>query len=136
MDQSKINQDSVILQQLDGQWQKMCMLILWKTSGRQVVRVTAEDMAKCAKEFAPGSPVIFTHGMSDAIEFSIVDEKRAAALAEYDATTNRGARMSDTLIIILGIVVLVLAVFGSAVAAAAMDRSNRERDEHEDGLTL
>ena len=80
--------------------------------------------------------MIFTHGMSDAIEFSIVDEKRAAALAEYDATTNRGARMSDTLIIILGIVVLVLAVFGSAVAAAAMDRSNRERDEHEDGLTL
>ena len=90
MEQNKINPDSVILQQLDSQWQKMCMLILWKTSGRGVVKVTGEDMAKCAKEFAPGSPVIFTHGMYDAIEFSIVTEERAKALAEYDATQNVG----------------------------------------------
>jgi len=90
MDQNKVNQDSVILQQLDGQWQKMAMLLLWKLAGRKVVRITGEDMARCAKEFAPGAPVVFTHGMSDAIEFSIVDEERAKAFAEYDATTNRG----------------------------------------------
>ena len=61
------------------------MLILWKTSGRKVVKITAEDMAKCAKEFAPGSPVVFTHGHSDSIEFSIVDEERAKELAAWDA---------------------------------------------------
>lgn len=86
----KINPESVILQQLDNQWQKMAVFLLWKLAGRKVVRITGEDMAKCVAEFAPGAPVIFTHGMSDAIEFSLVDEERAKALAEYDATTNRG----------------------------------------------
>ncbi len=86
----KINPDSTVLEQVDGHWQKLAMLILWKTSGRKAVKITAADMALCASEFAPGCPVIFTHGMSDALEFSIVTEDRARELAAHDATM-RGA---------------------------------------------
>jgi hypothetical protein len=86
----KMNPDSVILEQVDGQWQKLAMLILWKLNGKGVVRITAEDMKACREQFEPGIPVIFTHGMSDAIEFSIVDEAQAARLAAHDATM-RGA---------------------------------------------
>lgn len=81
-----INPDSTVLQQVDGQWQKLAALILWKLSGRSVVRITAEDMAKMQAEFAPGVAVIFTHGHSDSIEFSIVDEAAATRLAAHDKT--------------------------------------------------
>lgn len=82
----KINPDSTILQQVDGQWQKLAMLILWKVAGDKPVRITAEDMARCQAEFAPGIPAIFTHGHSDSIEFSIVTEAEAARIAEHDKT--------------------------------------------------
>lgn len=77
----KINPESVILQQLDGQ----------KLVGRdKAVKVTAEDIQRCAAEFGPDGPVVFTHGHSDSIEFSIVDVAAAKRLAEHDART-RGA---------------------------------------------
>ncbi len=83
---TKINPDSVILQQVEEQWQKLAMLILWKLAGRKSVRITAEDIARCTAEFAPGIPVIFTHGHSDSIEFSIVTEADAQRIAEHDRT--------------------------------------------------
>ncbi len=81
-----INPDSTVLQQVDGQWQKLAALILWKLKGREVVRITGADIEKMRAEFAPGVAVVFTHGLSDAIEFSIVDEAAAARLAEHDKT--------------------------------------------------
>jgi hypothetical protein len=82
---NKLNPDSVILQQVDGQWQKLAMLILWKCVGAgKVVRVTADDIERLNKTFAPGIPVIFTHGHSDSIDFSIVTEQRAQQIGEHD----------------------------------------------------
>lgn len=37
------------------------------------------------REFSPGQPVLFTHGMSDSMEFSLVNEARARELADYEA---------------------------------------------------
>lgn len=82
---NKINPDSEVLGQVDGYWQKIAMMILWKTVGKGVVvKITAEDMQALAKEFAPGTPVIFTHGKSDALEFSLVTEEAAHRLAAHD----------------------------------------------------
>lgn len=89
---NKVNPESSILQQVDGEWQKMCAFILWKTVGRGVVKIDIEDMKRPAVEFHPGFPVIFTHGHADAIEFSLVTEERAKVLAEYDAAQNKGGR--------------------------------------------
>lgn len=89
---NKVNPDSTILQQVDGEWQKLCAFILWKTSGTGVVKVTIDDMRRMAEQFKPGFPVIFTHGHADSIEFSLVTEERAKVLAEYDAAQNKGGR--------------------------------------------
>lgn len=86
MTHKTINPDSVVLSQLQGHWQKMAMLILWKLNGRQPVKITAEDMMRFNAEFAPGIPCLYTHGHSDSIDFQIVDEERARALAVHDAT--------------------------------------------------
>lgn len=83
---NKINPDSVVLEQLDDQWQKMAMLLLWKLAGKQQVRVTAKDMEAMTSAFAPGMPIIFVYGQFDAFAFQLVDEDKAAGLAAYDAT--------------------------------------------------
>ena len=82
---NKLN-DAPVLDQVDGQWQQLAMLILWKTSGRNVVKITAKEIEEFRKQFEPGIPVIFTHGHSDSIEFSIVDEKQAQKIAQHQAT--------------------------------------------------
>ena len=81
-----INPDSVILQQVDGHWQKLAALIVWKCIGRGTVTITVEDMQRLDDEFAPGVPVLLTHGHADSIEFRIVDEAAAKRLAEHDRT--------------------------------------------------
>lgn len=81
-----LNPDSAILQQVDGHWQKMAMLILWKLNGKEKVRITLEDMQRFQSSCAPGDPVLFTHGHTDSIEFQIVDQASAARLAEHDAS--------------------------------------------------
>lgn len=85
MNNRKINPDSVILQQLDGQYQKLMMLVLYKLKGREAVKITHEEIACCMAEFAPGSPVLFCHGHSDSIEFQVIDEASAQRLAAHDA---------------------------------------------------
>lgn len=81
-----INPDSVILQQVDGHWQKLAALIVWKCVGRGTVTITAEDIQGCAAAFAPGPPTLLTHGHADSIEFRLVDEAAAKRLAEHDRT--------------------------------------------------
>ena len=81
-----LNPDSTVLQQVDGQWQKLAILILWKCAGRNVVRITAAEIAALKAEFAPSGPVIFTHGMHDAFEFSLISEDDAKRLVAHDAT--------------------------------------------------
>jgi hypothetical protein len=87
-----INPDSVVLQQVEGHWQKLCGLILWKTVGRdKSVTVTLQDMQALADEFAPGIAVVLTHGHSDSLEFKLVDEAAARRLAAHDATMRGSA---------------------------------------------
>lgn len=81
----KINPDSVILNQLEGEWEKICMVILRKLSPNTPVKITAQDFIDIRKDFAPNGPVLFTHGMHDAIELSIITHERANELAAYDA---------------------------------------------------
>ena len=85
------NPDSVVLQQVDQQWQKLAALILWKTVGAGVVvRITAADIEAMNRHFAPGIANVFTHGQQDALEFSLVDNAAAERIAEHDRRT-RGA---------------------------------------------
>ncbi len=81
----KINPESAMLQQVDGHWQKLAAMLLWKLAGTDVVRITAADIEALHAEYSPGMPVIFTHGTADALEFSIVDEATAQRLVAHDA---------------------------------------------------
>lgn len=77
--------DAVVLEQMRHHWQKMLALVLWKVSPNAPVRITGDDIEAMMKQYAPGFPVVFTHGLSDAIELSIVSDKRAVELAAHDA---------------------------------------------------
>lgn len=87
----KINPDSTMLQQADGQWQKFAMLILFKLAGREKVTVTAADIAQLSERFAPGIPVVMIHGHSDSIDFQVIDEAAAHRLAVHEATMKGSA---------------------------------------------
>lgn len=86
MSVNKINPDSVILQQLDGHWQKIALLILFKCKGRDRLKITHQEIEHCMQQFAPGAPVLLSHGHSDSIEFQVIDEETAQRLAAHDAT--------------------------------------------------
>lgn len=80
-----LNPDSVVLGQLDGQWQKLAMMILWKFNKGEPVTITAHDMESMINAHAPGLPVLMTMGAIDGITFQVIDEKRASVLAKHDA---------------------------------------------------
>lgn len=90
MSVKKLNPDSATLQQLDGHWQKMAAIILHKLVGRAMVTVTSEDIERFQAEFAPGMPVVYTHGHKDSIDFQLVDLETAQRLADHDARMNKG----------------------------------------------
>lgn len=85
----KLNPESVVLQQVDGQWQKLAALILWKCAGTGKVVITAEDMDAMTNNFAPGMPCVFTHGKAESFEFSLVTEAEATRLVEFDRQTRK-----------------------------------------------
>ncbi len=87
----KINPESAMLGQMDGHWQKVAMLLLWKLTKGKAVKITAADIEQCSASFAPGVPVILTHGHHDSIEFSIVDQAAADRLAAHEATMRGSA---------------------------------------------
>lgn len=79
-----INPDSTILQQVDGHWQKLAALIVWKCVRRGTVTITLEDMQRLEAEFAPGKSNLLLHGHADYLEFRLVDDESAKRLAEHD----------------------------------------------------
>ena len=85
-----INPDSVVLDQLDEQWQKMLAMIVWKFAAGKGFTLTAADVEAYAVETERGEAVLFTHGHKHSIDFMIVTEKRARELAAHDAATNKG----------------------------------------------
>lgn len=80
-----INPDSFILKQLEGKWQQIALLLLWKLKGTSKVIVTAEDIQSLTKAFAPGNPVFMIRGHEDSMEYQIINEERAFELAKEDA---------------------------------------------------
>lgn len=78
-----LNPDSTVLQQIDGQMDKLFAAVVWKAGGGKPIKITAEDLIKLAEEFQ-GFPIMFTYGMNDGIEFSVVNRERAAVLIEHD----------------------------------------------------
>lgn len=83
--------DSHMLNQIDGQWEKLMAFVVYKLCGKDPVIITVKDMEQMAKEFAPGIPVLVTHGHYDAIEFRIVDEAAAARLTDHEKSMEGSA---------------------------------------------
>lgn len=81
-----LNPDSTILGQLDGHWQRVASLILWKTSGRKKITITAADIQELQHAFGDAGPVVFTHGHVDSLDFQLIDALAAKRLAEHDKT--------------------------------------------------
>jgi hypothetical protein len=82
-----VNPESVVLQQVEGHWQKLAALILYKAVRLGTIKVTEEDMKAFQAEFPNlGGPCLLTHGHSDSLEFRIVSMADAARVAEHDQT--------------------------------------------------
>lgn len=78
--------DAAILDQLEGHWQKMAGLILFKLlKPGEEVEITAEDMQRYQAEW-PAGAIIFSHGRHRSIAFKLIGADEAARLAAYDAT--------------------------------------------------
>lgn len=84
MSANDLNPDSAILQQLDGQWQKIAAVLVWKLA-RNGVTLTVGDFASFPKDHA-----LYTHGHRDSIDFKLVTMADAERLAAHDRSTNRG----------------------------------------------
>lgn len=74
-----MNPEAAILQQVDGHWQKLAALLVWKLA-KTGVTLTEKEIS----EFPPDL-VLLTHGHKDSIEFKMVTQDEAQRLAEYDA---------------------------------------------------
>ncbi len=77
-----INADSAVLQQLEGQWQKMLTLVVWKLANNGI-HITSEDMTKFAVD---PKNILLTHGHYDSFEFKMVTREDAERLADHDKT--------------------------------------------------
>lgn len=82
--------DAAILRQVDGQWQKIAMILLYKFKGREMVKITADDIQAATKAFAPSMPVMFIHGHRDGFDLQVVDVEAANRIAAHEASM-RGA---------------------------------------------
>lgn len=86
MNPKVLNPDSVILQQLDGHWQKIATMLLYKLVGRdKTVKLTNEDISAFSAAFAPGTPCLYTHGHVDSIDFTVIDQDAGRHIAAHDA---------------------------------------------------
>jgi hypothetical protein len=82
----KINPDSAVLAQVEGHWQKLFAMLLWKLKGTEQVRVALTDIEAMAAAFAPEGPVVYTHGHFDSLDFQLVTREAADRLAAHDKT--------------------------------------------------
>ena len=83
MTSRKLNPDSTMLQQSDGQWMKYCGLILMKLSPDKPVVITMADITAAMNG---GEKFVLIHGHTDSVEFKMVTREEAERLAAYDAT--------------------------------------------------
>lgn len=86
MNMKVMNPENLMLQQAEGQWQKLLLLVLFKLQGRQPVVLTHTEIQTCMDEFAPGKPTLLTHGLSDRIVFQVITEEQGKEIAAHEAS--------------------------------------------------
>jgi arginine decarboxylase-like protein len=79
-----MNPDSAVLQQMEGYWQNMAALMLWKLA-RDGVELTKEDI-----ESFPKGSVLLTHGHKESVEFKLVTQEVAETIVAHDRATHQG----------------------------------------------
>lgn len=80
-----LNPDSTIIQQVEGQLDKLFAAVVHKAGGGKPIKITADDLRELSEKF-DNFPVLFTHGMSDGIELSVVSAEQAKVIAAHDAS--------------------------------------------------
>ena len=76
----KLNPDSPILQQLEGQWDKITAILLHKLKGTEEVVITLDDMMNYPRE-----RYMLVYGHIDAIQLKLVTLEEAKVIIEHDA---------------------------------------------------
>lgn len=88
----EVNPDSLMLRQVDGQWQKFCGLLLWKLLGRDKAAViTMADIQAMQEAFGADQATVLIHGHYDSFELKLISETEAHRLAIAEAKTARRA---------------------------------------------
>ena len=83
--------DALVLQQLEGQWKKIAMILLYKLKGRETVRLSLKDITAMTEAFAPSLPVMFVHGHHDGFDLQLVDIESANRIAAHEASMRGSA---------------------------------------------
>lgn len=74
--------DANILDQVEGQWQKLCLLLLWKVKGREKVNVSHQDILDFQEVFkSEGGAALLTHGHRDSITYQCISQVEMHILA-------------------------------------------------------
>lgn len=82
--------DAPVLDQTDGQRDKLLMIALWKINGGQMVSLTADDI-KAFNAAHNDQATLYVHGHKDSIDIGVITTERALVLlAHHEATTPKG----------------------------------------------
>jgi hypothetical protein len=71
-----------ILGQLEGQWEKVAALLVWKLAREKGVTITFKDMEQCHAD----GLVFMTWGHFDSIDFKMITPEAAKRLADHQET--------------------------------------------------
>lgn len=82
-----------ILQQMEGHWQLMATMILWKLNGEKKLTITSEEMKQFREQFEKrGGAVMFAHGHKESIDFQVIDSEAATKIQEYSQEMEAAGR--------------------------------------------
>lgn len=75
-----LNPQGQLAKDMEGEWQKMASLILWKLSKSEPVTLSPSDIEDFMKAFAPHDPVLIVKSTAAGITFQIIDNVTAMAI--------------------------------------------------------
>lgn len=81
----KLNEAPILEQTTDEQREHLMLIALWKQTGGQIVKVTADDI-RAFNEAFQCQPVMLMHAHVDSIDIGVVTLERARVLAAHQAT--------------------------------------------------
>ena len=82
----EMNPDAPILSQLQGEWQKLLIMVLWMTKGKEQLILGAKDMAAFGEAWGSEGPVLLTQGYPDGIKFKLISVAEAREIEAYEKT--------------------------------------------------